>query len=193
MQALAVYCGSSHGRDPAFTAAARAMGEAIARAGLTLVYGGGSVGLMGEVADAALATGGRVHGVITRALQEREVGHLGLTTLDVVETMHQRKERMADLSDGFIAMPGGLGTLEEIFEVWTWAQLGVHAKPLGFLNIAGYFDGLIGFLDQSVADGFVRPAHRAIAAVETVPEVMIERLKAYRPVDVVKWVEKAER
>jgi uncharacterized protein (TIGR00730 family) len=150
MKSVCVFCGSSPGLNPVYRQGAIAMGEAIARRGLTLVYGGGAVGLMGVVADAALKAGGAVHGVIPQALDRREVAHKGLTRLEVVDSMHSRKARMAELSDGFIAMPGGIGTFEEMFEIWTWGQLGIHAKPLGFLDIAGFYHGLATFLDHAV-------------------------------------------
>ncbi len=188
MRSIAVFCGSSIGTDPAFAEAARVVGKAIAWRGYKLVYGGGSVGLMGVVADAALSAGGAVHGVIPVALHEKEVGHKGLTHLDIVANMHERKARMAELSDGFIALPGGIGTFEEIFEIWTWAQLGYHDKPCGFLNVAGYYDALIGFLDASVAKGFVRSNHRAMVAVETDIDVLINGFENYTPPQTVKWV-----
>jgi uncharacterized protein (TIGR00730 family) len=188
MRSIAVFCGSSMGTDPAFAEAARVVGKAIALRGYTLVYGGGSVGLMGVVADAALAAGGVVHGVIPVALHEKEVGHNKLTYLDIVANMHERKARMAALSDGFIALPGGIGTFEEIFEIWTWAQLGYHDKPCGFLNVAAYYDEMISFLDESVAKGFVRPNHRAMVAVETDIDVLINGFESYIAPKTVKWV-----
>jgi uncharacterized protein (TIGR00730 family) len=192
MRSIAVFCGSSIGTDPAFAEAARIVGKAIASRGYTLVYGGGSVGLMGTVADAALHAGGKVHGVIPVSLHEKEIGHNGLTQLDVVANMHQRKARMAELADGFIALPGGIGTFEEIFEIWTWAQLGYHAKPCGFLNVASYYDQLIGFLDASVTKGFVRENHRAMVAVETDIEVLIRRFETYEAPQTVKWVSEGQ-
>ncbi len=152
-----VYCGSRPGARPEYTAAARAVGRAIGRRGWRLVYGGGKVGLMGEVADAALAHGGSVVGVIPESLMRREVGHPGLTELHVVPNMHQRKQMMAERSDLFIALPGGIGTLEELFEVWTWRQLGYHDQPIGLLNVAGYYDSLLAFMRHSVAEGFLAP------------------------------------
>lgn len=154
MKSICVFCGANPGNDPVYAAGARAVGVEIARRGLTLVYGGGAVGLMGVVANAALEAGGEVHGVIPRALREKEIGHNDLTRLEVVDTMHIRKARMAELSDGFIAMPGGIGTFEELFEIWTWGQLGIHQKPLGLLNIAGFYDPLAAFLDGTVEAGF---------------------------------------
>ncbi len=161
MKSVCVFCGSNPGNDPVYAAGARAMGAEIARRGLVLVYGGGAVGLMGIVANAALEAGGEVHGVIPEALRRKEVGHHGLTRLEVVDTMHTRKARMAELSDGFVAMPGGIGTFEELFEIWTWGQLGIHTKPLGLLNIAGFYDPLAQFLDAHGARRFPEgPASR---------------------------------
>lgn len=192
MKSICVFCGSSPGNDPVHAEGARAMGAEIARRGLVLVYGGGAVGLMGIVADAALAAGGEVHGIIPRALREKEVGHHGLTRLEIVETMHIRKARMAELADGFIAMPGGIGTFEELFEIWTWAQLGIHRKPLGFLNIAGFYDPLHTFLDNTTAAGFLRQTHRDMAMTETDPAALLDRMEAYVPTAQIKWVEKEE-
>lgn len=192
MKSICVFCGSSPGNDPVHAEGARAMGAEIARRGLVLVYGGGAVGLMGIVADAALAAGGEVHGIIPRALREKEVGHHGLTRLEIVETMHIRKARMAELADGFIAMPGGIGTFEELFEIWTWAQLGIHRKPLGFLNIAGFYDPLHTFLDNTTAAGFLRQTHRDMAMTETDPAALLDRMAAYVPTAQIKWVEKEE-
>jgi uncharacterized protein (TIGR00730 family) len=192
MKSVCVFCGSSPGNDPVHAEGARAMGTEIARRGLTLVYGGGAVGLMGIVADAALAAGGEVHGVIPRALREKEVGHNGLTRLEVVETMHIRKARMAELSDGFIAMSGGIGTFEEIFEIWTWGQLGIHGKPLGFFNIAGFYDPLAAFLDNTASAGFLRQAHRDMAMTESEPAALLDKMAAYKPLAQIKWVEKDE-
>ena len=154
----------------------KAVGHAIAERGFTLVYGGASVGLMGAVADAALAASGNVIGVLPKALADLEIAHTGLTELRVVESMHARKTAMADASDAFITMPGGLGTFEETFEVWTWTQLGIHAKPIGFLNVDGYFDSLFAFLDQSVDAGFVRPKHRQIAVASNDASDLLDRL-----------------
>jgi len=186
MRRICVFCGSSMGTRPAYAEAARAMGTLIARRGLGLVYGGGEVGLMGIVANAALAAGGEVIGVIPEALMRMEVGHPRLTELHVVATMHERKAMMAELSDGFIAMPGGIGTLEELFEIWTWGQLGIHPKPLGFLDVAGYYQTLHTFLDHMVTEGFVKDRHRAMTAVETDPAALLDRLAAYVPPNVVK-------
>ncbi|GAA0300071.1 TIGR00730 family Rossman fold protein [Halarchaeum salinum] len=160
MNALCVYCGSSPGERPAYRAAAEELGRELARRDVTLVYGGGRVGLMGEVANATLAAGGEAHGVIPESLEAKEIAHEGLTDLDVVESMHARKARMAALADGFVALPGGFGTLEEIVEVLTWAQLGFHDDPCGFLNVAGYYDDLAAFFDHQEREGFVESKHR---------------------------------
>src|SRR5438067_13031305 len=192
MNSICVFCASSTGRDPAFAAAARSCGALLARERITLVYGGGHVGLMGVLADAALGAGGRVVGVIPRALWDREVGHRGTTEIHVVESMHERKAMMASLADAFVALPGGLGTLEEIFEVWTWGQLGIHAKPCGFLDVAGYYAPLLAFLDQAVERGLVRPECRAMAIVDDEGEHLLRRLAEYEPPQVAKWVTPAE-
>lgn len=173
---VCVYCGSRPGALPAYTDAARAVGHEIGRRGWQLVYGGGRAGLMGVVADAALAAGGRVVGVIPQSLMGRELGHLGLTELHVVDTMHQRKMMMAERSDAFLALPGGIGTFEELFEVWSWRQLGYHDKPLGLLNVAGYYDRLLEFLALSVQQGFVATAQADFLLVESEPRIMLTRL-----------------
>lgn len=173
---VCVYCGSRDGALPAYGQIAQAVGEAIGRRGWQLVYGGGRAGLMGQVADAVLAAGGGVVGVIPRTLMEREVGHHGLNELHVVETMHERKQLMATRSDAFLALPGGLGTFEELFEVWTWRQLGYHTKPLGLLNCAGYYDGLLGFLRDAVAQGFISVDHHRLLHVETDVDTVLEQL-----------------
>jgi uncharacterized protein (TIGR00730 family) len=173
--------------------AARAMGTTLARAGVTLVYGGGAVGLMGIVADSAMAAGGTVVGVIPKALADLEVAHHGLTRLHIVGSMHERKAMMADLSDGFIAMAGGIGTLEELFEIWTWGQLGDHHKPVAMLNIDGFFDSLIGFLDQTVDAGFFRPHHRGMLIVDDDPEQLVDRMREYCPPSLGKWIDSDNR
>jgi uncharacterized protein (TIGR00730 family) len=173
LNALAVYCGSSPGSDPAFAEAARAVGAELARRGIGLVYGGGRLGLMGIVADAVIAGGGRAVGVIPRALVELEAAHRGLAELYVVETMHERKARMTDLCDAFLALPGGIGTFDELFEAWTWNALGYHAKPFGVLNVGGFWDGLLGFLDHATDSGFLSPNRRAqLLAGEGVAEML---------------------
>ena len=192
MRSICVFCGSNPGNDPVYAAGARAMGAEIAKRGLTLVYGGGAVGLMGIVANAALDAGGEVHGVIPKALREKEIGHIGLTRLEVVDTMHTRKARMAELSDGFIAMPGGIGTFEELFEIWTWGQLGIHAKPLALLNVAGFYDPLAVFLDRTTEEGFLKPNHRAMVMTDTEPATLLDRMQAYVPAATYKWIEKEQ-
>ncbi|MBV8685622.1 MAG: TIGR00730 family Rossman fold protein [Alphaproteobacteria bacterium] len=161
MKRIAVYCGSSMGTDPAFAAIARGLGREMARRGLGLVYGGGKRGLMGVVADAVLEAGGEVHGVIPQSLVDLEVAHPGLTALHTVTTMHERKAMMTELTDSFVALPGGIGTFDELFEAWTWNALGYHAKPFALLNVAGFWDGLIHFLDHATMSGFMSPARRA--------------------------------
>lgn len=188
MKRICVYCGANRGRDPAFAAAARAMGEALARRGIELVTGGGRVGLMGVIADATLEAGGRVTGVIPQALMNKELGHAGLTDLIVTASMHERKAKMAELSDGFVAMPGGLGTYEELFEIWTWAQLGWHHKPCGLLNAAGFYDKLVAFLDGASDAQFLKPEHRAMLVVDADPDRLLDRFAAYTPPVVTKWI-----
>ena len=175
---LCVYCGSRPGADPAFAEAAQALGTAVARRGWQLVYGGGRAGLMGIVAEAALAAGGRVVGVIPQSLMGRELGHPGLTELHVVESMHQRKQLMAERSDAFAALPGGIGTFEELFEVWTWRQLGIHDKPVGLLNVGGYYDALLAFLAQAVEQGFVAARQHALLQVAASPALLLDALDA---------------
>lgn len=181
MQALCIFCGSGRGARPVYAEAARATGAAIAGAGLELIYGGGHVGLMGAVADAALAAGGRVTGVMPRHLVEREIAHQGLSRLDVVDSMHARKARMAALADGFIALPGGAGTLEELFEQWTWGQLGTHAKPCALLNVAGYYDALLAQARHMVNEGFMRKDYLDMLIVDDDIGAILRRLGDYRP------------
>jgi uncharacterized protein (TIGR00730 family) len=190
---ICVFCGSSHGNAAVYRDAAFALGAMIARRGIRLVYGGARVGLMGLVADAALAHGGEVEGVLPRALEEKELAHRGLTRLHVVGSMHERKAKMEALSDGFIALPGGAGTLEEIFEIWTWAQLGFHEKPAAFLNVDGYFDLLASFIGQTVSAGFVRPEHRDMLIFEDDPARLIDAFAAYRAPATPKWIRAEER
>jgi len=182
MKTLAVYCGAAHGVNPVYADAARLLARAMVDHNISLVYGGGKVGLMGVIADEVLRLGGEATGVIPRALVEREVGHAGLTRLFVVKDMHERKAMMADLSEGFIAMPGGMGTLEELFEMVTWAQLGIHAKPIGLLNVNGFYDGLRAFVGHQVAEGFVRPEHENLMIADSDPDLLIQRLRASAPV-----------
>jgi uncharacterized protein (TIGR00730 family) len=178
---LCVYCGSRAGDNAAYEAAATAVGTAIGRRDWRLVYGGGRAGLMGRVADAALAAGASVLGVIPRSLMEREVGHQGLTELHVVETMHERKLMMAQRSDAFIALPGGIGTFEELFEVWTWRQLGYHDKPVGLLNVDGYYDALLGFMRQTVARGFVSDEQHALLQVHAQADDLLDAIARLTP------------
>ena len=178
MKTLAVYCGASHGVNPIYTDAARGLAGALVEHNIGLVYGGGKVGLMGVIADEVLRLGGEATGVIPKALVEREVGHAGLTRLFVVKDMHERMAMMAELSEGFIAMPGGMGTLEELFEMLTWAQLGIHAKPVGLLNANRFWDGLVAFVRHQSEEGFVRPEHLGLIRVEADPDALIRSLRS---------------
>ena len=193
MNSVCVFCGSSPGNDPAYAEAARELGRTLAERGNTLVYGGGHVGLMGVVADAALGAGGEVIGVMPRSLVDREIGHTDLTKLHVVRSMHERKALMSELSEGFIALPGGNGTLEEFFEVLTWAQLGEHTKPCGLLNVAGYYDPLLAVFDQMVDRAFLKREHRGLVLVEGDPSALLERLEGYEPPRTIKWIGPSER
>jgi uncharacterized protein (TIGR00730 family) len=177
MKRVCVFCGSHSGTSPAYTEAARRLGKAFVERNLTLVYGGASVGLMGAIADSVLEAGGEVIGVIPTYLFEKEVAHTGLSDLRVVDSMHQRKALMAELADAFIVMPGGIGTLEEFFEVWTWAQLGMHRKLCGLLNVGDYYYHLVQFMDQMVAQGFLKQAHRASVVIEEDTGILLERLQ----------------
>jgi len=187
---VCVFCGSSTGARPEYPALARAVGGALAAAGIGLVYGGGRVGMMGEVADAALAGGGEVIGVIPKALATLELAHPGLTHLHVVESMHARKATMAELSDGFIALPGGLGTLEELFEIITWSQLGIHGKPVGLLDTEGYFRGLLEFLDHATSERFVRPEHRGLLLAGRDPDALLALMATWIPPTTHKWLDR---
>ena len=189
---ICIFSGSNPGRLPEYFSAATAFGAALADAGIGLVYGGASVGLMGAAADAALARGGEVIGVIPQSLVDKELAHKGLNDLRVTGSMHERKALMADLSDGFIALPGGVGTLEELFEIWTWAQLGFHKKGVGLLNVEGFYDRLIGFLDHVAAEQFMKQPHRDMLIVEREPDAMIARMKSYEPPVVTKWIKRGE-
>lgn len=193
MKAVCVYCGSNAGVREDYGVLARALGLEIARRGMALVYGGARVGLMGQVADAALAAGGRVVGIIPQSLVDKEIAHSGLTESHIVGSMHERKRMMADLSDGFVALPGGIGTLEEIFEMWTWAQLGYHAKPCALIDTARYWTGLAAFLDHQVQEGFVRAPHRDMLMVDDDPARLLDRMEAYEPPVVTKWIKAGER
>ena len=192
MKAICVYCGSSPGRLEVYASAARALGQALVERDLGLVYGGASIGLMGLIADTVLQLGGRAVGVIPQALARKEVVHRHLTELHVTRSMHERKTLMADLSGGFVAMPGGIGTFEEIFEIWTWAQLGIHAKPCGLLNVAGYYDALSTFLDHAAAEQFLKPPHRSLLMVEQEPQALLDRFASYQPPSVRKWLDADE-
>lgn len=190
MTRLAVYCGSSPGGDPAYADAARALGREMAARGIGLVFGGGHVGLMGTIADAVLAAGGEAIGVIPTALRDKELAHKGCTELHIVATMHERKALMADLANGFIAMPGGFGTLEEIFEMLTWGQLGYHPKPCGFLNVGGYYDALFAFLDGCVEARFVTRVHREMIIASSEPDTLLDEIRVFQPPDQAKWLDR---
>ena len=176
---ICVFCGSASGRAPTYTAAARELGQLLAKRGIGLVYGGGNVGLMGELADAVLDAGGRAIGVIPQQLVDREIAHGGLTELHVVENLHQRKALMAELADAFLTLPGGVGTMEELFEVWSWGRLGLHSKPCGLLNVDGYFDSLRTLTDQMVTEGFLEPEYREMLLIEEQPSVLLDRVTAH--------------
>jgi len=192
LKTLCVYCGSNSGRLTEYEAQARALAREMVKRDIALVYGGAAVGLMGAVADAVLEAGGRAIGVIPESLMQKELAHHNLTELHVVQSMHERKTMMAERADAFVAMPGGAGTLEEIFESWTWAQLGMHKKPCGLLNVAGYYDALAAFLDHSVEERFMRAEHRAMLAVDSDPAVLLDHFANYVPPTVSKWIEKGE-
>jgi hypothetical protein len=192
MQAICVFCGAGAGDRPEYAQSARTLAVHLVRRDLTLIYGGGSIGLMGILADATLAAGGRVVGVLPRHLLRREVAHTGLTELHIVGSMHERKALMAERADAFVALPGGLGTLEELFEVLTWGQLGLHAKPCALLNSAGYYDPLIGFLDQAHGHGFVQRRHRDMLLIDTDPARLLDRIGAYVAPAVEKWLDPAQ-
>jgi len=185
---IAVYCGSNKGARPEYATAAHALGELLARNAIELVYGGGMVGLMGIVADAVLKHGGHVIGVIPEKLVIKEVVHEKLPDLRVVKNMHERKALIAELSDAFIALPGGYGTFEEFFEILAWSQLGWHQKPFGLLNTAGFYRPMLEFLDHTTSEGFIRPKHRELVIVEDDAEKMLQRLRAFQPPNEVKWI-----
>ncbi len=188
MRRIAIYCGSSRGNDPVLQEAAAALATYLVRQGIGIVYGGGKVGIMGVIADAALAAGGEVIGVIPESLLAKELGHATLTELHITETMHQRKQKMVDLSDGFIALPGGFGTLDELFETLTWLQLSFHHKPVGILNVNGFFDHLLVFLDHMTASGFLKPEHRASLLTETDPASLLTTMRGFQPYVDGKWI-----
>jgi uncharacterized protein (TIGR00730 family) len=186
---VCVFCGSNGGADPAYVDAAAEVGRGLAEQGIRIVYGGGRVGLMGALADSARAAGGEVIGVMPQALVDREIGHTGIDDLRVVDTMHERKALMVELADAFVALPGGIGTLEELFEVYTWAQLGIHAKPLALLDVAGYFQPLAAFLDHAVAERFLRPETRAMLAIAHSLEGVLDTFATWRPPGTHKWID----
>ncbi len=188
MTSICVYCGSNRGRQPEFASAARALGDELVARRIGLIYGGAHVGLMGTIADTVLAAGGSVVGVMPRGLVEREVAHEQLTELVITDSMHERKSIMAERADGFMAMPGGIGTLEELFEIWTWQQLGMHDKPCGLLNVGGYYNELIGFLDHATAQGFVSVPRRQSLLVERSPAELLDRFTRYEPAAVERWI-----
>jgi uncharacterized protein (TIGR00730 family) len=188
MKSICVFCGGNLGKRPSYLAAARRLGEAFAREGIALVYGGSHVGLMGAIADAVITAGGEAHGVIPEFLASKEIAHLGITKLTVVSSMHERKAAMAAQAEGFVALPGGFGTLDELFEILTWAQLGLHKKPVALLDVEGYFASLLAFLDRAADDGLLRPEHRAMLLVEPDPDRLIAAMRAYRAPAVEKWI-----
>ncbi|MGH3210342.1 MAG: TIGR00730 family Rossman fold protein [Trebonia sp.] len=193
ISSVAVYCGSNLGTDPAYARTAVSLGRTLADRGIRLVYGGGHVGLMGAVADAVTQHGGEAHGVITEALAAKEIAHEGLTSLKVVKTMHERKAAMADAADAFVMLPGGFGTFDEFFEVLSWTQLGIHAKPCGILDVAGFFAPLRALIDGAVTAGFVHPAHRDLVIVDEDAARLLGRLAAWTPVTVNKWLDRTDR
>ena len=189
---VCVYCGASPGKHPAYKTMAQRLGKLLASHHIGLVYGGGDVGVMGDIANAVLQEGGEVIGIIPKALATKEVAHFGVTEIEIVDSMHTRKARMAELSDAFIALPGGIGTMEELFETWTWAQLGYHQKPVGLLNTAGYYTPLLDFLDKMVLQGFLQEKQRHMLLVDTNPVHLLEKISAYRAPAVPQWLAKEE-
>jgi hypothetical protein len=193
MQRVCIFCGSAAGERPEYAEAAARVGGLLAQRGIELVYGGGRVGLMGVLADAVLTNGGRGIGVIPEFLFSKEIEHRGIQDMRVVSSMHERKALMADLADGFIALPGGFGTLDEFCEILTWAQLGLHRKPCGLLNVAGYYDSFLAFLDTATRDGFIQPQYRTLIVDDADPERLLNRLRDYRPPELVKWMRDEQR
>lgn len=193
LSSVCVYCASSPGADHSFVASAASFGQLLASRGVRLIYGGGRVGLMGVLADSVLDSGGEVHGVITRALEGKEVAHRGLSTLQVVETMHERKAAMADAADAFVMLPGGYGTLEEFLEAVTWSQLGIHSKPCGVLNVDGFFEPLIALIEEATKQRLVRPEHRDMVLFDADASSLVDRLAAWEPVTVDKWLDRDQR
>jgi uncharacterized protein (TIGR00730 family) len=193
VERICVFCGASPGARPEYAVAAEELARLLAADGLGVVYGGGGVGLMGRLADASLEAGGEITGVIPRALVDKEIGHRDVADMRVVESMHERKALMAELADAFVALPGGLGTLEELFEVYTWSQLGLHRKACGLLDVEGYYTGIAAFLDHAVSERFLRSEHRELLIVEREPAAMLERLRSFRPATVQpKWIDREE-
>jgi uncharacterized protein (TIGR00730 family) len=188
MQSVAVFCGSSLGADTALAQAAEALGGLLAERQIRLIYGGGNIGLMGKLATAALAAGGQVTGVIPRFMMSKEIGKIELPDLRIVESMHERKALMNELADGFIALPGGFGTLEEFCEVLTWGQLGLHAKPLGLLNTGGFYDHFLAFLDHATARGLIKPKHRALLLTSAEPDSLLDQMQTWKPLPAKKWI-----
>lgn len=188
MKTICIFTGSSSGNNPQHMASARSLGGTVAARGMGIVYGGATIGLMGAVADACLDAGGRVVGVMPKALADLEIAHKGLTEQHIVSTMHERKALMADMSDGFLALPGGLGTLDELFEIWTWGQLGEHQKPVAILNVGGFFDPLLTYLDHVVAEGFIKPAHREMLIVHETADEVLDAMISYDPPSVAKII-----
>lgn len=188
MKSIAVFCGSSSGSDAAYSQSATALGELLAANKIGLVYGGGNIGLMGKVASAALAAGGHVTGVIPRFMMDKEIGKIDLPDLRIVSSMHERKALMAELADGFIALPGGFGTLEEFCETLTWGQLGLHSKPFGLLNTAVFYDHFLFFIDHAVKSGFIKPRHRGLLLIDSEPAGLLEKMQHWKPTHVSKWL-----
>lgn len=192
MKSLTVFCGSSSGVRREYADAAKHLARLFVERNIRLIYGGGNIGLMGIIADEVMKSGGEVVGIIPESLDQKEVGHRGLTELRVVGSMHERKAQMAELADGFIAMPGGIGTFEEFFEILTWAQLGFHDKPCGILNVAGYYDGLLALCDNAVREGFLRDIHRQLILDESEPQKLLEKMQNFRPQTIEKWVDETD-
>ena len=192
MKNITVFCGSNSGFRTEYAEAARNLARLLVEQNIRLVYGGGNVGLMGIIADEVMRAGGEVVGIIPDSLDKKEVGHRAITELRVVGSMHERKAQMAELADGFIAMPGGIGTFEEFFEILTWAQLGFHEKPCAVLNVAGYYDGLLTLCDTAVSEGFLRPAHRQLILEDSNPEILLEKMRNLKPLPLEKWIKDEE-
>jgi hypothetical protein len=192
MKSITVFCGSNSGLRPEYAEAAQLLAQLLVERQIRLVFGGGKVGLMGIIADTVVQLGGEVIGIIPDSLDQKEVGHRGITTLHVVGSMHERKAMMADLADSFIAMPGGIGTFEEFFEILTWAQLGFHQKPCGLLNVLNYYEPLLKLCDQAVCEGFLRPVHRQLILEDSEPQPLLDKMADYRPQAVEKWIDKED-